>query len=198
VVCAQPPAWLQANDVPLPADSPVAKDSGVTPAHPDRDRDPAPVEPRRLVLDAPHATAASVAIDIRLYHLLPAGKSWRFTWPDRPLHVPPFGAWTLETVRALLQEVATWRPDATETPTVTVELVGWRFQSRYPRFLLATPTWRARIALQGTGFERTGGGDEHEYGFGFSDPMIAVFAELHARSPFVVPPRPAPPALSRP
>jgi hypothetical protein len=39
-----------------------------------------------------------------------------------------------------------------------------------------------------TDFELTGCEDEH----GFSDPMIAVFVELHARAPFVVPPRHAP------
>jgi hypothetical protein len=54
------------------------------------------------------------------------------------------------------------------------------------------PTWRARIALQMTDWERTDG--EEEYESEFSDPMIAVFTELYMRSPFVVPLRPALPA----
>ena len=69
---------------------------------------PPPVTPRRLTLDAPHATEATVPVSLRLYRRTPT--TWRCDRTDRPLLVPPFPTWTRETLQLLLQEVASWRP----------------------------------------------------------------------------------------
>ena len=84
------------------------------------------------------------------YRRKPTGTHWRFAWPDRPLLVPPFPTFTLETLQLLLQEVASWQPAGDESAVVRVELVGWhwRTSARYPRLLVETRWWRACIALE--------------------------------------------------
>ena len=142
-----------------------------------------PVEPRRLTLNAPHATPATVWVNVRLYRRKPTGKTWRCDRADHPLYVPPFAKWTPETVQLLVQEIASWSPAGDEPlgcVVVRVELVGWcwRTSARYPRLRMETRLWRVCLPL-----EQDVKAGKHQR---FSEPMLQEFERLHARSPFVV------------